>query len=87
LTAALAHDDFANVDIRAGTILTAVPLPNARKPANDSDIAFGPKLGIKRSSAHKTIQHHPAPPEYRKWIDVWSDAAFAADPQQFLTRF
>jgi tRNA-binding protein len=53
----IAYADFAKVDIRAGTIVAAAPLPNARKPAFVLEIDFGSALGIKRSSAQITVHY------------------------------
>jgi tRNA-binding protein len=58
--ATIAYDDFAKVDIRAGTILSATPLAGARKPAFVLEVDFGAPLGIKRSSAQITIHYEPA---------------------------
>ncbi len=47
--------EFEKINISAGTIIEAADFPNARKPAYQLSIDFGP-LGIKRSSAQ--ITHH-----------------------------
>jgi tRNA-binding protein len=57
---AIAYDDFAKVDIRAGTIVAAAPLAGARKPAFVLDIDFGEQLGVKRSSAQITVHYGAA---------------------------
>lgn len=51
-------DSFFQADIRAGTILEAIPNPKARKPAYILKVDFG-ELGIKTSSAQITENYSP----------------------------
>ena len=52
-------DDFMKLDIRVGTILTAVPFPKARKPAYQLTVDFGEELGVKKTSAQITDHYQP----------------------------
>ena len=52
-------DEFLNLDLRVGTVLTASSLEGALKPAYRMEIDFGPEIGVKRSSGQYTGNYKP----------------------------
>ena len=52
-------DDFKNIELRVGTIVTVDEFPEAKKPAYKLKIDFG-GFGIKQSSAQVTDNYLPA---------------------------
>jgi len=55
----ITSDDFLAVDVRVGTVLSAVPNAAARKPAYVLEVDFGPEIGRKTTSAQLTERYRP----------------------------
>jgi tRNA-binding protein len=47
----ISYNDFDNIEMRVGKIMQVDDFPQARKPAYQLTIDFGPDIGLKRSSA------------------------------------
>lgn len=52
-------DDFAQVELRAGTVIDVQEFPEARKPAYKLRVDFGPEIGVKQTSAQITHLYRP----------------------------
>ena len=52
-------DDFSQVELRVGTILTVAEFPEARKPAYKITADFGDEIGTLKSSAQITDLYSP----------------------------
>jgi tRNA-binding protein len=55
----IAFDDWLRVDVRVGTIVSAEPFPQARKPSIKLLIDFGLTVGRKRSVAQIAARYAP----------------------------
>ena len=47
-------NDFAAVELRAGTVVAVEDFPEARQPAYKIKVDFGPEIGVKKTSARVT---------------------------------
>lgn len=50
----ISWNDFEKIEMRIGTIIQAHEFPEAKKPAYQISIDFGPELGVKKTSAQIT---------------------------------
>lgn len=55
----ISYDDFAQVDLRSGTVVKVEFFPKAKKPAYKVWVDFGPEIGVLQTSAQVTVHYTP----------------------------
>ncbi len=55
----IGFDDFLKVDMRAGTVVRAEAYPEARQPAIQLWVDFGPEIGERKTSSQLTVLYTP----------------------------
>ncbi len=63
-------EDFMALDIRVGVVRSVRVFPQARQPAYQLQVDFGPDIGIKPSSAQITELYQPEDLEGRQVLAV-----------------
>lgn len=55
----ISYEDFSRVELLSGTVIKAEPFSRAKKPSYKIWVDFGPKVGIKQTSAQVTKHYTP----------------------------
>ena len=50
--------DFSKIDMRVGTIVTALDFPEARNPSYKLHVDFGDEIGVRKTSAQITEKYN-----------------------------
>ena len=53
----ISWSEFEKVEMRVGTVLEVCDFPEARKPAYQLTIDFGPEIGVRKTSAQITKRY------------------------------
>ncbi len=56
----ISFEDFLQIELRVGRVVSAELFPQARKPAYILQVDFGPEFGVRKSSAQITALYQPA---------------------------